>query len=249
MAVTQSIITITDKSKPYPNPRIYSNLHYPRTNGQGYTTVEEVIDHISDKKSAALEDYIDALEGGATQEEALDLLDARQKAYLGKIRRWIKKWSNYIDDRIRSKYSVPFPDAPYAPETLNVAATYYVVHALATYEGGHIGNRDESGEPTYYDYAERQIKRIIDNELHLETEYTLPVKDETGTIIGREVISIAIGGATLMRHTTDNPMSMGNQEREFGIPVESRFGGSGYRQDGSSRLRGRDSGGRSDDYQ
>lgn len=234
MANVVSRITITDPTIKLENPNAagLSNIHNPRLIGQGYCTIEDVIDHISSKKSAALEDFLEDVEGGMDIDQAIDNLEPSVKSYLKKMRRWITKWSRYVDDRIRSKYSVPFPDAPFAPEVLNTATVYYVVHALETYEGGHIGARNEAGEPTYYDYAEGIIRKILDGVIHLETEYSLPILDKDGKIIGKEEVSVGITGSIMAQHYTENPLSLGNQDREFGFAVASRFGGSGYKQHG-----------------
>jgi hypothetical protein len=213
-----------------------SNLHKPRMQGQGYTGIDNVIELINSRSFQSLESYLENLELGDSEAEALEKIseDDRRKVQKTKLKitKWITKWSNYIDDRIRAKYNVPFPDHPYAPEALSLACSYYVVHALYTYEGGHIGNREDDGEPTYHDYAEKIILGIMEGRTHLETEYTLPIKDINGNLIGTENISIGISGDIMAQHYTENPMSMANQDQEFGYAVHSRFGGSGYRQIG-----------------
>lgn len=208
--------------------RAGSYIHDPRLVGQGYCSIEDVVDEISTQRVEGLEEYEGRIQLGELLGDDDDELTPEAKRLAKKIRKWITRWSNYIDDRIRIKYKVPFPDYPYAPGVLETIAMYLVIHNIYVYNGLYRGAKDED-ESSYYGMAERLLKQIVSGEIQLKTEWKLPLVDANGNVVGVENVTIGLTGNIIVQTYTENPMSMANQDKEFGYPVRSRFGGSGYR--------------------
>lgn len=131
---------------------------------------------------------------------------------------WITRWSGNIDDMIRSKYQTPFPDFPYAPESLRTACAYYVTHQVFVYLG--LDRSDEDSNPgSYYNLAEKIIKDIREGTTQLETEFEIPA-DNGKT----ERVVVEDANTPLYSSVGTNPLSIQNQILEFGPPVRSSRG-------------------------
>lgn len=204
-----------------------SNIHIHRVPGQGYCSVQDVLEELSSERIESLEEYLEVLSDGGDVTQ-VDLSDA-QKQLLRKIKAWIPQYAGYCDDRIRVKYTPPFPDYPYSPQALRLANKFFVVHQTFVYNGLYGGNnKDEEG--SYFGKAETILDKIVAGELLLQTDYTLPLVNGSGVVVGSETIEIGLTGQIIEAHTTLNPLSMANQDREFGFAVTSKNGGSGYKQ-------------------
>lgn len=165
-----------------------------RLPGQGYASPEDIEDEITDEAW-------------------------RDREVQKRIGRWIAKWSDTTDDLIRSKYKVPFPDHPYSPGLLRQVVTYFVTHQIYVFEGMSRANSEGANQDSYEGMAYTLIQKILDGTAQLPLSVDIPTDDG-----GTRTVTTEISGQALYGASGTNPMSLENQNREFGAPVQSRRG-------------------------